>query len=384
MPSAGRAGRGGRRAGPTARIRRGQPSCARLSSRIVGVQDPQAVRGHAARRGTAVVQRQGRHAATEEAVRCLTRRARTIDRLVRLHAADDGGQADGDRSRRPGSATANSTRAQAIWPRHSSKPASARAPGSGLVMPNSVRWVQIAIALTRIGAVLVPLSTLLQAGELVAQLRTASVQFLVSVEEFRGHRYLDDLRSAAASNFRALRARAWPRRLDVGTAAAWRRERARADRRRAGRDGDRQRPAGHHVHLRQQRQHPRASCTRTATHWARCDPGLASRCIDSDTRLYLPMPFFWVGGFGSGMLSALLAGATLVTEEIPQPETTLRLLERERVTLFRGWPDQAEALARHPDSRRRRSVGAAAGQPGSPAAARAARLSPEHAPRCSA
>jgi acyl-CoA synthetase (AMP-forming)/AMP-acid ligase II len=78
--------------------------------------------------------------------------------------------------------------------------------------------------------------------------------------------------------------------------------------------------------------------------------GLVARCITSDTRLYLPMPFFWVGGFGSGILSALLAGATLVTEEIPRPETTLRLLARERVTLFRGWPDQAEALARHAGS----------------------------------
>jgi acyl-CoA synthetase (AMP-forming)/AMP-acid ligase II len=46
----------------------------------------------------------------------------------------------------------------------------------------------------------------------------------------------------------------------------------------------------------------------------------------------------------------LLAGATLVTEEIPRPETTLRLLESERVTQFRGWPDQAEALARHADT----------------------------------
>src|SRR6201999_3372754 len=78
--------------------------------------------------------------------------------------------------------------------------------------------------------------------------------------------------------------------------------------------------------------------------------GLAARCIDADTRLYLPMPFFWVGGFGSGILSALLAGATLVTEAIPRSETTLRLLERERVTLFRGWPDQAESLARHAGS----------------------------------
>src|SRR6202022_2900042 len=78
--------------------------------------------------------------------------------------------------------------------------------------------------------------------------------------------------------------------------------------------------------------------------------GLRARCIDTDTRLYLPMPFFWVGGFGAGILSALLAGATLVTEEIPRPETTLGLLEGERVTLFRGWPDQAEALARQADS----------------------------------
>src|SRR5262245_29416046 len=53
----------------------------------------------------------------------------------------------------------------------------------GLIMPNNVRWVQLALALTRIGAVLVPLSTLLTARELVAQLRTASVQYLIAVEE---------------------------------------------------------------------------------------------------------------------------------------------------------------------------------------------------------
>src|SRR5271165_556975 len=63
----------------------------------------------------------------------------------------------------------------------------------GLIIPNGVRWVQIAIAVTRIGAVLVPLSTLLQPRELAAQLQTASVQFLISVEEFRGHRYLDNV-----------------------------------------------------------------------------------------------------------------------------------------------------------------------------------------------
>src|ERR1700754_2144063 len=74
----------------------------------------------------------------------------------------------------------------------------------GLIMPNCVQWVQVAVALTRIGAVLVPLSTLLQAPELVAALRVASVQFLVTVQEFRGHRYIDDL-GPERTNLPALR-----------------------------------------------------------------------------------------------------------------------------------------------------------------------------------
>ncbi|MET0700537.1 MAG: fatty acid--CoA ligase family protein, partial [Mycobacterium sp.] len=41
-----------------------------------------------------------------------------------------------------------------------------------------------------------------------------------------------------------------------------------------------------------------------------------------------------------------LAGATLVTEPASESAATLALLQRERVTLFRGWPDQAAALAR--------------------------------------
>ena len=215
----------------------------------------------------------------------------------------------------------------------------------GLVMPNSTRWVQVAIALTRIGAVLVPLSTLLQAGELVAQLRVAAVQFLVSVEEFRGHRYLDDLRAVRESELPALRnvwsideldrasAREGARQLiDAMTATV-----TAADPLvimfTSGSSGT-----------------PKGVVHSHGNALGAVRSGLAARCITAETRLYLPMPFFWVGGFGSGILSALLAGATLVTEEIPRPETTLRLLERERVNLFRGWPDQAEALARHASS----------------------------------
>ncbi|MEB3981068.1 class I adenylate-forming enzyme family protein [Mycobacterium sp. 663a-19] len=213
----------------------------------------------------------------------------------------------------------------------------------GLIMPNCVRWVQIAIALTRIGAVLVPLSTLLTAGELVAQLRAASVQFLVSVEEFRGHRYLDDLRPVPRLELPALR-QVWP-----------------ADRLAAPSDAARGivdaitgtvTPADPLVIMFTSGSSgaPKGVIHSHGNALGAVRSGLAARCITPDTRLYLPMPFFWVGGFGSGILSALLAGATLVTEEIPRPETTLRLLEAERVTLFRGWPDQAEALARHAET----------------------------------
>jgi acyl-CoA synthetase (AMP-forming)/AMP-acid ligase II len=206
----------------------------------------------------------------------------------------------------------------------------------GLIMPNCVQWVQIAVALTRIGAVLVPLSTLLQAPELVATLRVASVQFLVTVQEFRGHRYIDDLGPERA-NLPALREvwtldrlvtpQAGPL-VDVMAAAVTASDTL-VIMFTSGSSGP-----------------PKGVIHSHGNALAAAQSGLAARCIDTDTRLYLPMPFFWVGGFGSGVLSVLLAGATLVTEEIPRPETTLRLLERERVTLFRGWPDQAEALAR--------------------------------------
>src|SRR6476469_4873784 len=205
----------------------------------------------------------------------------------------------------------------------------------GLIMPNCVQWVQIAVALTRVGAVLVPLSTLLQPPELVVQLRVASVQFLVAVREFRRHRCLDDL-EPERSTLPALR-EVWPADgLPQGSSAV------------VDEVAETVTPSDTLAIMFTSGSSgpPKGVIHSHGNALGAVRSGLAARCIGHDTRLYLPMPFFWVGGFGSGVLSALLAGATLVTEEIPQPETTLRLLERERVSLFRGWPAQAEALAR--------------------------------------
>ncbi|OBF25850.1 AMP-binding protein [Mycobacterium sp. ACS1612] len=259
----------------------------------------------------------------------------TIDRLLRLRAEQLGDKAMviDTESRLSYAELDQSTRAMAAGFLDAGVGKGTRV---GLVMPNGVRWVQIAVALTRVGAVLVPLSTLLRPPELAAQLRTASVQLLITVEEFRGHRYLDDIAGVVDTpELPALQAVWTPEQLtnsegsiDAMTAAVT--------------------PSDTLVVIFTSGSSgpPKGVIHSHGNALAAVQSGLAARCIDADTRLYLPMPFFWVGGFGSGVLSALLAGATLVTEQTPQPETTLKLLAREHVTLFRGWPDQAEALAR--------------------------------------
>jgi acyl-CoA synthetase (AMP-forming)/AMP-acid ligase II len=65
-------------------------------------------------------------------------------------------------------------------------------------------------------------------------------------------------------------------------------------------------------------------------------------------RIFSPMPFFWVGGFVFSLLSAMHAGAFLLCEEVFEPGATLALLERERATVAAGWPHYSKALAEHP------------------------------------
>jgi acyl-CoA synthetase (AMP-forming)/AMP-acid ligase II len=221
-----------------------------------------------------------------------------------------------------------------------------------LLAPNGVEWAGIALSVMRIGAVLVPLSTLLRPPELLAQLRTASVTHAILVPEFRQRSYLDDLDEAAPGLVAAARAgrrhpaapslrRLWTMEEFPDAAAPAAVVLALEDRVRPADDlailftsGSRGLPKGViHTHG--------AALRAVAS-------GLEVRCIGPDERLYIPMPFFWTGGFSQGLLSVLVAGATLLTEAEPEPSRTLEFLVHERATLFRGWPDQAARLAAHP------------------------------------
>jgi acyl-CoA synthetase (AMP-forming)/AMP-acid ligase II len=222
----------------------------------------------------------------------------------------------------------------------------------GIMMPNGIEWVVNALAVMRVGATLVPLSTLLRPPELHAQLQAAKVTELIVARHFRGRAYLDELDEVAPGSValtqRDRRHPALPalRRIwaddslpttDVGddlVASLEQQVRPADDMVILFTSGSRGAPKGViHTHGNALRA--------TAS-------GLACRCVGADERIYIPMPFFWTGGFSGGLMTALVAGATLVTEAVSDPDRTLDLLEQQEVTLFRGWPDQAARVASSP------------------------------------
>jgi acyl-CoA synthetase (AMP-forming)/AMP-acid ligase II len=209
----------------------------------------------------------------------------------------------------------------------------------GLLMPNGIDWATAALAAMRVGAVLVPLSTLLRPPELLAQLQIASVSRLIVVRAYRGRSYVDDLRTIAPALPALREIWIWGELPEAQVpnnivAAMEGTVRAADDMVVLFTSGSRGAPKGViHTH---------GSALRATA------SGLEARCVGAGERLYIPMPFFWTGGFCGGLLSVLIAGATLLSESAPEPERTLRFLERERVTLFRGWPDQAARIAAHP------------------------------------
>ena len=72
------------------------------------------------------------------------------------------------------------------------------------------------------------------------------------------------------------------------------------------------------------------------------------RDLREGDRLFSPMPFFWVGGLVFTLFSAMHKGACLISEDVFEPESTLRLIEAERVTVALGWPHYGTAMADHP------------------------------------
>jgi acyl-CoA synthetase (AMP-forming)/AMP-acid ligase II len=238
----------------------------------------------------------------------------------------------------------------------------------GLLMPNGPDWVLSWLAATRIGAVVVPLNTFYKARELGWVLRHADVQTLLSVPRFLRNDYLERL-EAVAPGLAEQKADSLlvPELPQLRNVYLWgEHERGWAKSRRdleAAADAN---PAIDDAFLAEVE-----SCVTPAdpmviiyssgstaepkgavhTHGSVIRHSLnlnGYRDLGPEDRIFSPMPFFWVGGFVFTLMAAMHAGAFLICEEVFEPGETLRLLERERVTIAAGWPHYAQAMMDHP------------------------------------
>jgi acyl-CoA synthetase (AMP-forming)/AMP-acid ligase II len=237
----------------------------------------------------------------------------------------------------------------------------------GICFANGAEWVLAWLAVTRIGAIAVPLNTVFKARELGWMLCHADVAVLLTTARLANNDLLahleevaPELRDAAPG---ALRSPALPHLRSVyafGDQRPWTLpgESLRHDPADAAIDDALLRAVEASVT-------PADPMLILYSSGSTADPKGAVhshgtvvrhsyqlgqlRGVQSDDRLWSPMPFFWVGGLVFALLGSMHAGACLVTESIFDPARTLALLETERVTSAVGWPHFGKALVEHPD-----------------------------------
>lgn len=234
----------------------------------------------------------------------------------------------------------------------------------GLFFPNGAEWVTWWLAVSRIGAVAVPLSTLYTPAEIAKVLRLADIGLLIAPSTVlnidvaeRMEAALPELAGHSMSRL-ALRAVPYLRRIalfgdtdrrwayqgelteavSVEVLAAAEAEVSPADLaimvHTSGSTAD---PKGVlHTH---------GTLARQTSTWPAAIRAITGESDQS--RILCAMPFFWIGGL-LAVTGALHEPVTLVVMPKLDPATALDLAERERITGIVGWPAFTQKLREHP------------------------------------
>jgi acyl-CoA synthetase (AMP-forming)/AMP-acid ligase II len=236
----------------------------------------------------------------------------------------------------------------------------------GLFFANGVEWVSWWLAVSRIGALAVPLSTMYPPAELAKVLRLADIGLLVAPSRVLdidvAERFetalpgLSDQRAGrlALTDAPYLRSivltgdpqRPWATRWDDSSEATVPRELLAAVE-------DEVSPAdlAIMVHTSGSTADPKGVlhthgtlCRQTST-WPTAIRAIAGG--GAQARILCAMPFFWIGGV-LALMGALHEATTLLVMPRLQAEPALDLVEQERATGIVGWPAFTQRLRAHP------------------------------------
>jgi acyl-CoA synthetase (AMP-forming)/AMP-acid ligase II len=207
----------------------------------------------------------------------------------------------------------------------------------GLLYPNGTQWVIAMLAAARIGAVVVPFSTLATTSEMTTQLAHADIEILLATASYRNHDYRERLAAVEQSAVPLLRRVLIDAdRLDMADDALLE---AMED------DVDPSDPVAI-VYTSGSTAAPKGV---VHTHSSLLEHQMVLneiRGLAADDRLFCNSPFFWIGGIAFAVLANLLAGATLICSNAADPSETLDLLEVEKPTVTNGFVAGIGHLAR--------------------------------------